>query len=238
MIVAPATSLAEDSIHLLFEHDSFLCVHKPASIPFHSDADSAGMVSRVRELFGSDSLFPVHRLDRMTSGLMLFARNAEANSVLSGLFAARQVDKTYLALSEHKPKKKQGRIVGDMARTRNGAYKLMRTTENPAQTRFQCLGKVALRPEDPALWAFALYPKTGQTHQLRVAMKSLGSAILGDTRYGAAPADRGYLHAWRLGFEAFGERFDLSDPHFYGDRVDRLMLESLAIGSENQTAEA
>lgn len=227
MIVAPATSLAEDSIHLLFEHEHFVCIHKPAGVNFHSEDGSVGIVEQVRQWLSSGSLFPVHRLDRMTSGLMLFARTAETNSVLSGLFAARQVEKIYLALSEHKPKKKQGRIVGDMARSRNGAYKLLRTTENPAQTRFQCLGKVAMRPEDPALWAFTLFPKTGQTHQLRVAMKSLGSAILGDTRYGAAPSDRGYLHAWRLVFEAFGERFELFDPHFYGSQIEMPVLESM-----------
>lgn len=216
-----------DTLRVLFEHPHFVCMHKPAGVNFHSEAGGAGMVEQVRQHFGSDHLFPVHRLDRMTSGLMLFARHAEANAVLSGLFAARQVEKAYLALSEHKPKKKQGRIVGDMARSRNGAYKLLRTTENPAQTRFLCLGKVTMRAEDEELWAFVLYPKTGQTHQLRVAMKSVGSAVLGDTRYAGAAADRGYLHAWRLVFEAFGERFDLTDPYFLGTRVEMTVFESL-----------
>jgi tRNA pseudouridine32 synthase / 23S rRNA pseudouridine746 synthase len=226
-LIASPKDRPEDSIHLLFEHAHFVCIHKPAGVNFHSEDDSVGVVEQVRQWLGSGNLFPVHRLDRMTSGLMLFARNAEANSVLSGLFAARQIGKTYLALSEHKPKQKQGRIVGDMARARHGAYKLRRTTENPAQTRFQCLGRVSMRTEDPALWAFALYPKTGQTHQLRVAMKSIGSAILGDTRYGGEPADRGYLHAWRLDFEAFGERFNLCDPHFLGAHVEMTVFESL-----------
>lgn len=219
-------STSQDDLYVVCEHECFICIHKPEGVNFHNEEGAVGIVERVRRLFGSEHLFPAHRLDRMTSGLMLFARDAQANSELSSRFAARQVEKSYLALSAHKPKQKQGRIVGDMTRSRNGAYKLLRTMENPAHTRFQCLGKVAMRSDEPALWAFALFPKTGQTHQLRVAMKSIGSAILGDTRYGAAPADRGYLHAWRLGFEAFGERFDLCDPHFYGRHVDLCVLAS------------
>lgn len=216
-----------DTLRVLFEHPHFICIHKPAGVNFHSEEGGVGVVELVRQQFGSDQLFPVHRLDRMTSGLMLFARHAEANALLSGQFAARQIEKTYLALSAHKPKQKQGRIVGDMARSRNGAYKLLRTTENPAQTRFQCLGKVSMRAGEDELWAFVLFPKTGQTHQLRVAMKSVGAAILGDTRYGGGTADRGYLHAWRLVFDAFGEHFDLTDRDFLGERVDMAVFQPL-----------
>ena len=67
----------------------------------------------------------------------------------------------------------------------------------------------------PNLRLFILYPKTGKTHQIRVAMKSLGSPILGDELYGGEVADRTYLHAYQLSFDYFGEAVHISaSPEF------------------------
>jgi len=75
----------------------------------------------------------------------------------------------YVALSEHKPKKKMGTVKGDMTRSRRASWMLQRTTANPAVTR---LASVAVRSDDAAdprkLWMFVLKPQTGKTHQLRV----------------------------------------------------------------------
>ena len=83
-----------------------------------------------------------------------------------------------------------------MQKARDGAWKLCQSHENPAKTRFISIGC------EPHLRLFVLYPETGKTHQLRVAMKSLGSPILGDPLYGKKEeiADRVYLHAIRLEF--------------------------------------
>lgn len=138
----------------------------------------------------------VHRLDKVTSGLLIFALNEQAASRLSQLFAAHLINKTYLALSLHKPKKKQGLIMGDMKKSRRGAWKLCQSRENPALTRFNSVTC------EPKLRLFILKPQTGKTHQLRVAMKSLGSPILGDELYGgnSEKSDRTYLHAYQLDF--------------------------------------
>ena len=109
--------------------------------------------------------------------------------------------KTYLALSSQKPAKKQGWVKGDMAKARRGAWKLLRTQHNPALTRFHS------RSIAPGLRLFVLQPLSGKTHQLRVAMKSLGSPILGDTLYGGQAAERLFLHAWRLQFDYAGTSF-------------------------------
>ena len=61
----------------------------------------------------------------------------------------------------------------------------------------------------PNLRLFILQPKTGKTHQLRVAMKSLGSPILGDALYGGDSADRTYLHAYQLSFDYFGQAIQI-----------------------------
>ena len=107
----------------------------------------------------------------MTSGLLILALNAESAAEFFRLFAEHHIQKTYLALSNQKPKKKQGLIVGDMQKARNGAWKLCPSKENPAITRFESVSC------EPNLRLFILKPQTGKTHQLRVAMKSLGSQM-------------------------------------------------------------
>lgn len=188
-------------IRLLYEHDDFLVCDKPHGLAFHTEGDEDklrdGFVSLLRERFGSSSLYPVHRLDKVTSGAILIAKNSEANSELSTLFQSKSVSKVYLAISDKKPKKKQGRIAGDMQKARGGSYKLCRTHTNPAITRF-----FAVQSNDN--WGFWLMPETGKTHQLRVACKSLGSPICGDIRYGGSKAERCFLHAYQIGFSYKG----------------------------------
>lgn len=184
--------------------DEYILLDKSAGIAMHKDTEVAGLVMQVCQVLGVSQLFPVHRLDKMTSGLVLMARSAEAASILSRQFQVGTVEKYYLALSHNKPQKKQGLIKGDMVKARRGSWKLTKTLATPAITQFfSC--SVA-----PGLRLFLLRPHTGKTHQLRVAMKSIGAPIAGDSRYGAVKDagahSRGYLHAWQLSFDWAGQR--------------------------------
>ena len=183
------------SIHIVDEQPGFYLVAKPAGVNIHCSADGEGLIEQLKQQ-QNQVLFPVHRLDKATSGLLLVAREQKAARDLSLLFQQRQVAKYYLALSDKKPSKKQGLIKGDMCKARNGSWRLSRSATKPALTHFFSYGNVL-----DGKRAFILRPYTGKTHQLRVAMKSLGAAILGDTRYGGDIADRMYLHAYKLRFE-------------------------------------
>lgn len=196
---------------LITTNDDFLLIDKAPGVGMHQQGDRKGIVTLVRETLGLDELYPVHRLDEMTSGLLLLARHRAANQALSALFRERQVEKYYVALSDRKPSRKQGKVVGDLLKSRDGSWKLAKTAENPSVTRFFSQGTgVGLR-------LFLLRPFTGRTHQLRVVMRSLGAPILGDPRYysgssryfGAESStespDRGYLHAMALVFPWRGE---------------------------------
>lgn len=198
----------------LLEHADFYVFDKPAGASFHSE-DGSGFFAQLQHQHPDETLFPVHRLDKITSGLLLVARHKLAAQQLGELFAGHAIRKTYLALSDHKPSKKQGAISGDMQRTRDGNWKLLRSLENPAITRFVSHSLA------PQLRLFVLQPQTGRTHQLRVMMKALGSPILGDTRYGGTPADRGYLHAYRLHFDWHNDTIDLCQQPTQGDLFRR-----------------
>ena len=199
------------------ETAEFLLVDKSPEVGFHREGDSDGLLQTVRRELRQPELYPVHRLDKITSGLVVFAKSAEVNRELSMQFQARQVQKFYLAISVKKPKKKQGLISGDMARSRRGSWKLMPSKQNPAVTQFfsQSLGAGER--------LFLLKPATGKTHQLRVALKSLGAAILGDLLYGDEgqgdkAADRGYLHAYGLGFRLQGRDYRFICPPLQGHK--------------------
>lgn len=190
------------NLPILFEHPDFIIVDKPARLNFHREEGEAGLAHLLGEQYGK--LWPVHRLDKMTSGLVIFARSPASAAAFLPLFESHQIEKYYQAVASGKPKKKQGLVLGDMDKSRNGCWRLLRSRENPAKTRFISESLA------PGIRAYLLRPYSGKTHQLRVMMKSLGTPILGDERYGGEHADRGYLDAFALRFYWQGERIEFS----------------------------
>ncbi|KZZ44337.1 hypothetical protein A3759_06035 [Thalassolituus sp. HI0120] len=189
---------------IIHETNDWLAIAKPQGIGMHTEGDQKGLVVLVTEQLGTE-LWPVHRLDKVTSGILLLAKNKTAAAYLSTLFSEHKIQKYYLALSPDKPKKKQGWIKGDMAKSRNGSWKILRSQENPAVTRF-----ISHYDQASGSRLYLLKPTTGKTHQLRVALRSLGAPIMGDPRYGGKAADRTYLHAFALSFEDKGKRLMLT----------------------------
>ena len=195
-------------LDIVYQTDDFIIIYKPCGLSVHKDQSEIGLTTLLARQLNVPQVWLVHRLDKVTSGLLILALNAESTAEFFRLFSEHHIQKTYLALSNQKPKKKQGLIVGDMQKSRNGAWKLCQSKENPAITRFESVSC------EPNLRLFILKPQTGKTHQLRVAMKSLGSPILGDSLYGknTENIDRTYLHAARLQFEFKGQLFDVFSP--------------------------
>ena len=184
-------------IEVIYENEDFVLVNKPQGLSFHSE-EGEGLVVKLTRQLELEQLFSVHRLDKMTSGLILFAKSSAVANKLTKLFEQRTVQKFYLAISTRKPKKKQGWIKGDMGQARRGSYKFIESNDNPAITQFlSSAGRTHER-------FFLIKPHTGKTHQIRVALKSIGSPIAGDIRYAAVEEakkeQRGYLHAYALNF--------------------------------------
>lgn len=184
------------SYQILENDPEFLLVDKPPGIAVQG---TLGSLVAVLHTDLSIPIFPVHRLDSGTSGLVIFAKTVAANQQLSQLFQQREVDKYYIALSHKKPSKKQGIVLGDMVKARGGSYKLLRSKDNPAKTAFFSFGL----GNGYRLFVCKLY--SGKTHQIRVALKSLGAPIVGDDRYGGLGSDRMYLHALELGLPYSGQ---------------------------------
>jgi tRNA pseudouridine32 synthase/23S rRNA pseudouridine746 synthase len=221
----------KSTIAIVFEHDDFLIIDKPVGVAMHSsDRQVEGLATSPAHRLPS-SIIPlmraqlpehdwhlVHRLDTATSGCLLLAKHKAAASALSQLFAQRRIDKFYLALSDKKPKKKQGLVKGDMQKARGGDLKLSKTLNNPAITQYFSASHT------PGVRAFLCKPHTGKTHQIRVALKSQGAPIIGDSRYGGSQAQRMYLFSYGMRFEYQSQAIEVihladENEHLHAQRL-------------------
>src|SRR5687768_14820089 len=127
-------SVISNFYSVLDHQDSFLVVNKAPGISVQGEASS--LLQVLKQDLSLSALYPVHRLDQATSGVVVMAKTESANRQLSLQFQERRVRKFYLALTAKKPSKKQGWVIGDMEKSRSGNYRLCHTRDNPARTAF------------------------------------------------------------------------------------------------------
>lgn len=203
---APNTSanLAEQDLQIIYEDAYLIAIAKPAgllSVPGRYLDTQDSVLSRLRQSLGADiPIYPVHRLDRQTSGILLFVRDLESLRCLNHQFAQRQIHKIYEALLSGKIEHEHGEI--DLPLWGNPENRPFQQVDlvrgKPSVTEFRLLES----KENYSRIEFV--PLTGRTHQLRVHSadpRGLGTTILGDRLYGCdAATDRLHLHARELTF--------------------------------------
>jgi len=201
------------AIELLYVDDDVVVADKPSGLSVHRgwDDDDDVAMFRVRDAIGA-RVHPVHRLDRGTSGALLFARTAEAAATLGRAFADGRVDKRYLALVRGAP---PATVVVDhpVPETEGGA-------RVPAVTRLRLVARSTV--ERCSL--VEARPETGRFHQIRRHLKHLSHPIVGDVNYGKGDLNRLFrtryglhrlaLHAHLLAFDhpATGRRLVVRAP--------------------------
>jgi RluA family pseudouridine synthase len=209
-LLRPRATASDRPFHLtsralLFRDGTLLAVDKPPGLPTHATADPSrpSLVGHV-ELFlresGAGSYVAVHqRLDRDTSGVVLFATDPRANEGLARAFSGRAVEKTYVALTVRPANVPRGRlhVSAPLSAPGPGAGRPVTiggAGAKPAET------EVVVREELADALLVEARPLTGRKHQLRVHLAHAGMAILGDPVYGDAGtrAPRLMLHARRL----------------------------------------
>ena len=196
----PEKEQTDVDLPILYEDDDVIVVNKPSGLLTHakgglSDEPTVAEIIRSKTSFATDTDRPgiVHRLDRDTSGLLIIAKNPESAAHLQRQFAERTAKKTYIAITDGKPKLNAAKI--DLPIGRNpSAPSTFRIDPNgkPAQTTYHVLA------ENDTQSFVELKPTTGRTHQLRVHLAHLNAPILGDRVYGKSSDCRMMLHAQKL----------------------------------------
>jgi 23S rRNA pseudouridine1911/1915/1917 synthase len=183
---APAEPPVPRHFEILYEDDRVLVIDKPAGLPMHTTAKfwRNTLTALLRERYPDEPMEIAHRIDRETSGVLLIARDRAAASFLTQAFAARKVEKTYLALVKGHPPD-EGRIDRPLALLDTPSHVMMGaappgTAGLPAVTRFRVVRRF------PSHALCAAHPETGRQHQIRVHFASLGHPIVGDKLYGAS----------------------------------------------------
>lgn len=217
-------------LDIIFENDTFIAVNKPSGLL--SIPDRLGQEISLKDILKQKKgeIYTVHRLDRDTSGVIVFAKTEEAHKQLSQLFEGRGVEKYY-----------QGLVYGQMVNpSGNIDAPIMEHPSKATKMITHAKGKVS-STDYTVLESFRLYSwvafriHTGRTHQIRVHMQHIGHSIVCDEIYGdpkpmllsalkknfklskAAEEEKPILarlalHSHRLKFTLNGETFDLEAP--------------------------
>lgn len=218
----PLHAEAEDlPLEILYEDTDVIAVNKPAGMVVHSGAGrhSGTLVNALLHRFRNLStvggaLRPgiVHRLDRLTSGVILVARTDKSHRHLAEQFSSRQVEKVYLALVHGRVKADRGKVTTPI--TRDPVRRVRMTARlasgRSAITEYKVLGRF------DKFTLLEVRIGTGRTHQIRVHLASIGHPVTGDKLYGAPASalDRYFLHAQRITFTgpSSGDRITVEAP--------------------------
>ena len=211
---------------IIHQDEHIIVLNKPAGLsvlPEGWDPDTPYLRQMLEDEY--KQIWVVHRLDKVTSGVMVFARTAEAHRELNRQFERHEVGKVYLAIVEGVPPWDE-RTARHMLQT-NVGRKHRTVVVNKRGKNSETHFKVLNRGQAGAL--VEAHPKTGRTHQIRVHLSALGFPILGDTLYGASEIDliaRPALHAGSLSFSHPGSgkqvSFQVNPPNDFLQTLKQL----------------
>ena len=218
---------------VLAENESFVAIAKPPGrlvVPDRAKAEGPTLFDDLKAQLNEPTLLLTHRLDRDTTGVLLFARSTDAQRAFTHLFETGKFEKTYLALVVGVPESDGGRVTFPIAEGRK-SRRVIRPDGKASATRWRVLERfpragVPLAPtfegaDEPIARAsghawIECEPETGRTHQIRVHLAALGLPIVADPFYDFSKAEpvapRCALHAAKAEWQMGNERFRVEAP--------------------------
>ena len=209
--------MPQNDLHIVFEDKYLLLCVKPVGV-LSEDSESGASMPRLlcahySALRQPNYIATVHRLDKITGGLMIFSRRREVTGKLIAAVAAHQVEKEYLAVLRGHPEENEAELTDllfrDAAKNKSYVVKRMRKGVREAKLSYRVLAET----EELTLVRVRLH--TGRTHQIRVQFASRGLPLLGDIRYGSKdPKCTASLWSYRLALThpLTGEKIDVCQP--------------------------
>ncbi len=191
---------------IVTENQSWLSVNKPSGIivernPFESPTVEELVYDHLCARKKNPYVGIVHRLDRVTSGIMLFAKKKSCLKYLNEQLAKRKVHKVYLAITENVPPQEKGLL--KHYHLKNQKEKRADLSDLPLENSKEVILRYKIKKVIGKKALLEIQPQTGKFHQIRAQLGAVGCPILGDEKYGGSEAYEPFsaaLHAWKIQF--------------------------------------
>ena len=199
---------------VLYKDNQLIAFSKPAGLAVVPDKKKSPNLLQIGAAYARQDLYPVHRLDRPVSGVVLFAKKTTAQTRLTEQFQARAVAKTYLAVVGERPPEDEATLVHYIREGRGNVSEVVDQSDKTAK-RAELSYRYLASSDRYHLLEITLL--TGRKHQIRAQLGAIGSPLRGDTKYGFKRSNEGGvidLHAHTLAFDhpVSGARVELRAP--------------------------
>ena len=184
---------------ILYDDADFVAFNKPALVPTQPDPTGDASLLQLAEDFLKVKLFVIHRLDRVASGIVVFAKTEAAAANLSKQFQNKETLKTYLAVVENKPLKNEDTLFHYLKK--NAANNTSKAFDEEIKDSKRAEMRYILRGSSDRYFLLEITLLTGRHHQIRAQLGKIGCPIKGDVKYGARRSNPNraiHLHAWQL----------------------------------------
>ena len=197
---------------VIHENNDYLVVNKAAGLiseksPYEDITVETQVLTHLLKSKRKPYIEIIHRLDRVTSGVLILAKKKSILVEFNHLFSSRKVQKTYLAIVKNKPTKNKGNLVNFLLK--NNKEKKADIVQSKSNDTLNCMLSYQVIGKNDFGYLLEIKPKTGRFHQIRAQLANIGLPIIGDEKYGS---DQEYLplsiclHAWKLAYEVSGSK--------------------------------
>jgi len=187
---------------VIYKNNQLIAFNKPPELSVQQRNKEEKALINLAEIYSKTKVHVVHRLDRPASGVVLMAKNPQAQAQLSEQFKARSINKKYLAVVKEAPPQKEGELVHFLAKNPRINKSFVTQEDHPNAKKSVLSYRLIGQSENYHLLEIDLI--TGRHHQIRAQLAAIGCPIKGDVKYGFKRKNKDrsiHLHAWSLGFE-------------------------------------
>ena len=200
------------NLEVVHENNDYIVVNKKAGLiseksPYEDYTVEDQVLNHLLKNKRKPYIGIIHRLDRVTSGVLIFAKKKSILVEFNDLFSSRKVQKTYLAIVKNKPPKNKESLINFLVR--NNLEKRADIVQSRSKDSLECILSYQVIDKNDFGYLLEIKPKTGRFHQIRTQLANTGLPIIGDEKYGS---DQEYfplsicLHAWKLTYQVSGSK--------------------------------